>query len=76
MGGNPTSNMPGPSPRERYLLVWIALLLGVVIGQAGGVFAVLSGSTLPAAVIAGAVAFGSSVSLVVGIMCALGLLRS
>lgn len=58
----------------RILLVLVALLLGLVVGQVGGILAMLGGATVAPAFVAGAIAFGSTVALALAIEKALGLL--
>ena len=60
----------------RVLLVVVALLTGVIVGQVAGILAVVSGSSIADAFVAGGVAFGGTVTLALLIQTALGQLRS
>lgn len=64
----------GSSRATRALLVLIALLFGVTIAEAAGILTVIGGATMASAVVAGGVAFGATVTLVLLIESALGLL--
>jgi hypothetical protein len=58
----------------RVLLILGTLLLGVVVGLVGGILAMMNGSTMPASVARGAVAFAGTVTLCIVIEGALGIL--
>lgn len=62
------------SPLTRALLVLVALLLGIVFGQLGGILVAVGGATLAADFITGGVAFAGTVTLVLLIEKSLGLL--
>ncbi|MFC5137235.1 hypothetical protein ACFPK1_03265 [Actinomycetospora rhizophila] len=47
----------------RVLLVCIALLLGVAVGQVAGILAIVNGASVAQAFTAGGIAFGATVSL-------------
>lgn len=71
MSSKATNLGPDMTPKQRFLLVTIDILLGVVAGQAGAILAVLGGSTVPEAIKAGAVAFSGTVTLAIAIMYAI-----
>lgn len=60
----------------RSLLVLVALLLGLVVGQVGGILAVVGGAPIASAFVTGGVAFAGTVTLVLLIQTALGLLKA
>ena len=55
----------------RTLLVLVALLLGVIVGETAGILAVVGGSTITAAFVTGGVAFGGTVTLALLVQSAL-----
>jgi hypothetical protein len=58
----------------KILLAVLAMLIGVIVGLVAGILARASGSSLPASIRDGGIAFGGTVSLTILIMTALGLL--
>jgi ABC-type dipeptide/oligopeptide/nickel transport system permease component len=60
---------------ERTLLVLVAVLMGLVIGQAAGILAVLARESVAATFITGGATFAGTVTLMILIESALGLLR-
>jgi hypothetical protein len=60
------------STTVKILLVIVALLLGLVVGEAAGILAVLGGAAITEAIVAGCVAFGATVTLTVLLQNQLG----
>jgi hypothetical protein len=55
------------------LLVSLAILVGVIVGLAAGILARVAGKSVAAAIRDGGIAFGGTVTLMLVIMTALGL---
>jgi hypothetical protein len=71
MSGKTANHAPNTTGEQAVLLVAIAILLGVVAGEAGAILAVIGGSSIAAAVKAGAVTFSGTVTLVILILLAI-----
>lgn len=56
------------------LLVALAILIGMIVGLVASILARASGSSLPASIRDGGIAFGGTATLTILIMTALGLL--
>jgi hypothetical protein len=58
----------------RLLIVVVAVLVGIIVGQVSGILACANGRSLSSAFAAGGVAFGGTVTLAILIANSLGLL--
>jgi len=68
------SSATATTPLVRTLLVLIALLVGVIVGEAGGILAAVGGATLTTAFTTGGVAFAGTTTLALVILKSLGVL--
>jgi hypothetical protein len=75
-GARPMNGSTTTASLVRVLLVLITILLGIIIGQVGGILAAVNGSNVAAAFVTGGVTFAGTTTLVLVIFKSLGMLEA